>query len=319
MASNTQKQVLFPPGRLVQGSLYKPQEKDHLGNPLVVKSGPNKGQPTKKWFFALAIVKSAGVGHWGLENWGVDILAFGRAMWPAGQAESPTFAWKIEDGDSQVPNTKGRKNSDREGFPGHWIINFSSGFPPKIYNSAGDPIHEPDAVKTGYYVEVQGSIDSNNEASKAGIYINHNMVALVGYGAEIRQGPDPKAVGFGRAALPAGASATPVGGASFPATVGAPPAAAGSPPPPGLPGGSPPPPASAGAPPPPAGSVGVVPHNPLPGTGAPPPPNGASAPPPPPAAPVGPQMTALAAGATYASFIAKGWNDALMREKGYMV
>ena len=34
-----------PVGRMVMGSLYTPETTDMLGKPLVVRSGPNAGQP----------------------------------------------------------------------------------------------------------------------------------------------------------------------------------------------------------------------------------------------------------------------------------
>lgn len=310
MSTSQQLNILFPAGRLVQGDLYKPQTKDQQGNPLVIKTGPNAGKPTQKYFFALAIAKAPGEGHWANTAWGKLIWDAGHLAWPQGQAQAPTFAWKVEDGDNAVPNKVGRKNCDREGFPGHWIVNFSSTFAPKIYNTAGEPINEVGAVKTGYYVEVMGSITSNENSSNPGMYVNHNMVALRGYGAEIVSGPDPKAVGFGKSALPAGASAAPTGAAAnFPAAAAAAPQAA------------PPPPAAAPvamAAPPPQTAVAPSPSfiaPPAPGAGAPPPP--AAAAPPPPAA--GPQMTAKAAGQSYAAFIAAGWTDANLRLHGYML
>ena len=50
-------QFITPVGRLVQGDAHTPQATDSEGKPLVVKSGPNAGQPAKKWFIALAITK----------------------------------------------------------------------------------------------------------------------------------------------------------------------------------------------------------------------------------------------------------------------
>jgi hypothetical protein len=38
-----------------------------------------------------------------------------------------------------------------------------------------------------------------------------------------------------------------------------------------------------------------------------------------PPAPVGPQMTAKAAGQTHAQFVAAGWTDELLRQHGYML
>ena len=134
-------QVLFPVGRFVQGSMYKAQDKDFTtGQPRVYPAGHAKaGQPKISYFFAVAFPKTPGVGHWAAEEWGKPIWAYGHQSWPQGQAQAPTFAWKIEDGDSAVPNKAGRKNCDREGFPAHWIVNFSSSFAPKLYtrDSAG--------------------------------------------------------------------------------------------------------------------------------------------------------------------------------------
>jgi len=92
-------------------------------------------------------------------------------------------------------------------------MSFSSGFAPKIYNRDGSQqLLDPDVVKLGYYIEVAGSVEGNNNQGNPGVYLNHSMVALAGYGEEIHTGPDASSVGFGGAALPPGASATPVGG-----------------------------------------------------------------------------------------------------------
>ena len=109
--------ITSPVGRIVLGSLYDPQDKDAEGKPLVTKSGPNAGQPRVNYFFALAIPK-AGEVHWSQTAWGQQIWAVGHAAFPQA-AQSPQFAWKIEDGDSQIPNRKGRKPCDTEGHAGH--------------------------------------------------------------------------------------------------------------------------------------------------------------------------------------------------------
>lgn len=329
----TQKiEFLSPVGRLVMGSLYDAQTTDQDGKPLVVKTGANAGQPTQRYFFALAVPKQPGHSHWAYTDWGAKILAVGRAAFPQGQAERPDFAWKIVDGDSTIPNKKGNKPCDREGYPGHWVISFSSSYAPKIVNKDGSaPIIEPGAVKIGYFAQVLGTVDGNGQAMTPGVYINHSIVSMQGYGPEISMGPDPKTVGFGQQPLPPGASATPLPGMS------APPAAGGYPP-----GGQPPAPAGAGTPPPPGAGVqigagapppptAVQPHAsflhaggvPPAGAGAPPPPAAAAVPPPPPAAaaipPAAPKvMLPAAGGASYESFIQQGWNDAQMIAAGYM-
>ncbi len=300
-----------PVGRLVQGSLYKPQTVDADGKPLVVKNGPNVGQPTVRYFFALAIPKNPGEQHWASTEWGQKIWAAGHAGFPQGQANSPTFAWKVVDGDSQVPNSKGKKPCEREGYPGHWVISFSSGFPPKIYNRDGTAaIVEPDAVKLGYYVPVNADIDGNNNAMKPGVYINHNMVALSAYGPEIHSGPDVAAAGFGAAPLPAGASATPVGG--FTPSVPAAPAYGQPPMPPaaplpatGVPTMSPSNPAFLQVPPPMAPAVPMA---------VPPAPAAPAAP-----VPTAPVMTPAANGVSYGAYISAGWTPDQLRAAGMMV
>ena len=286
-----------PVGRMVMGSLYKPQTKDAEGNLLTIKSGPNAGQPKVEYFFALAILKG-GEGHWAHTEWGKIIWAVGHADFPSGQAQSPAFAWKVVDGDSQTPNRTGKKPCDREGYPGNWVLSFKSGFAPKIYNANGSQeISEPDAVKCGYYIQVNGDVEGNGSMQQPGVFLNHSIVALSAYGPEIHVGPDPSGVGFGNAPLPAGASLTP------PASFVPPPAT-----PSGIPGF--PPPAMPGAPGiPPVAMMGL--------------PSG------PPAAPsmqnqavlnvpASKQMLPKAGGAPYEQFRAQGWTDDLLRAHGYM-
>lgn len=275
-----------PVGRLVMGSLYKPQTTDAEGKPLTVKSGPNAGQAKVSYFFAVAIPKNPGEQHFSQTPWGQTIWRVGHTAFPQA-AQSPSFAWKVVDGDSAVKNTKGVAPNTREGYPGNWVISFSSGFAPKIYNKDGtQAIVEPDAVKLGYFVQVNADVDGNGSQQKPGVYVNHSMVALSAYGPEIQVGRDPSEAGFGAAPLPAGAMA-------------APPVAFSPAPPPAAPAPTP----------------AVAPFQP--------PPNPAFlAIPPVPAAPVaqaGPRMTPKAGGATYEQMIAAGWTDALLIQHGHML
>ena len=277
-----------PVGRLVMGSMYEPQRKDMAGNPLVVKRGPNAGQPLVKYFFAVAFAKAPGEMHWNQTSWGAIIWKFAHDAWGA-IADAPAFAYKVVDGDSQIPNVKGVKPASREGYPGHWVVSFSSSFAPNLYNANGSmPLTAEQVIKCGYYIQINCDIDSNNEQTKPGIYINHKMVAFSGFGQEIYQGPDPTAAGFGQSPLPAGASATPIGG--MPAA------------------GQMPPPATTGMPQPPPNPA--MPQ---------PPPNPAILQMPSPPAPPVHQMTPKAAGVSYAEFIAQGWTDALLQQHGYLV
>jgi len=318
-----QNSILFPVGRIVQGDLYEPQDKDAQGKPLVTREGPNAGKPTVRYYFALAIQKTA--AQWWVEPWGQTILAIANAAWPQGQTASPNFAWKIEDGDSQIPNQNGRKNCDREGHLGCWILKFSSSFPVKVFDEQGNPMLQPGLVKPGFWVEVFGTVQGNGQTQKPGVYLNHNMVAFRAPGKEIVSGPDPRAVGFGRSALPAGVTAAPVGSAAFPSSTVAPSAT----PSPSVPGGGytqPSPTPTAGTMAPGAAPVPVTPHAgflapPVAGASpAPVPavPQAAAPAPDPLGAPAGYRM-ANPQGARYEDFRQKGWIDAAMISAGHMV
>lgn len=304
MTTATPTGLTLPPGRLVQGSVYDPQTKDMQGKPLVVKSGPRMGQPTQRFYFAVAIPKGAET-HWAYTEWGKVIWAFGHGQLPQ-LAARPDFAWKIDDGDSAEKNTTGRAPKDYEGFPGNWIVRMTSEFTPKCYVSDGsggwrqllDVSAIANAIKPGYYIEVALTLGANGDARNPGLYLNHSMVALRGFGPEINFGPNVQSAGFGQAPLPQGASAVPTAAAALPA----------------VPGPASPPAPSVAAPPPAA--VPVVPVTPHVGILAVPPGPGTAAPPPP-AAPAR-VMTAKAAGMTYEAYIASGWTDVQLVQHGMM-
>ena len=320
--------ITTPVGRMVQGSVSKPNTKDMNGQPMVVKTGPNKGQPTQQFFIALAIPKGPET-HWASTPWGAEIWKVGHAAFP-GVAQRPDFAWKITDGDSTIPNKRNTVPAQQTGFARHWVLKCTSSFPPTCWNANGTAPVAPESIKCGFFLQLSVTVNGNGNQQNPGVYLNCGMVALAAYGEEIQQGPDPTSAGFGGAPLPAGASMTPPAG--MPAGTPAP-GAPGYPPAPGapvLPPGyvQPPAPGAPVYPPAPVQPAAPVPANPailaVPGAPAAP---AAPAPMPPappaapaaPVAPAGPQMTAKAGGVAYAQFIAQGWNDTQLREQGYMV
>jgi hypothetical protein len=320
--SNLKVNITSPVGRIVAGNLYEANKKDFDGNPLTVKAGPNAGQPRVNYFFALAIPKGQ-EQHWAQTEWGAKIWAVGHQSFPAA-AQRPDFAWKIEDGDSQIPNKRGRKPCENEGWARHWILRFSGGFAPKIYRQEGSAyvqVTEANYVKPGYFVEVAFGVDGNGNQNNSGVYLNHSLVCFRAYGPEIVFGPNVEGAGFGASPLPAGASLTPPAGAiPMPASPVTPPAA-----PPVAPAAYPaPPPAAVAAPPiPVTPNPGFLQVPPVPGVTSVGP---ASVPPaipgvsamiaPPPSS--SPQMTAKAAGASREAFVAAGWTDAQLIAQGYM-
>jgi hypothetical protein len=307
-----------PAGRLVQGDPFVPQTKDRSGNLRVVKSGPNAGQPSPQTFIAVAFPKTAPDPATGVTVEGrnpafeafygvLDRVA--RQEWPqffpagAQKATHPRFAWKVKDGDGVDEN--GKSNADKEGFAGHWVVSFASAYSPKVVRPAGNGVWEtvtdPAALKRGYYVRVAGSATGNDSTDTPGLYVNLDMVEIVGYGPEIVSGPDAASV-FGQpAALPPGASPTPIAGPG--------PAA----PAPGGPGGplaaavAPAAPASPAA----ASSVAASPAAPNAAFMAPPPPGGGAIP--------APTMTAAANGLTREQYHASGWTDDQLIAQGLMI
>lgn len=191
-----------PVGRMVQGDPFYAQTKNMKGAPLTYKDG----SPREEYFFALAIAKTEPT--WAAFRARVDAIAL--AAWPGGQSKLANFSWKIVDGD--IP-----KYAEHEGFPGCWIVRCSTGWPTSVVVSEGGKwrqLIDKSELKRGDYVRVAVTIKSNTTLDDPGIYINQAMTERVGFGQEIKGGPDAEAL-FGSnpvGALPPGASATPVAG-----------------------------------------------------------------------------------------------------------
>jgi hypothetical protein len=237
------------------------------------------GQPEMQCSFGYAIPKT-GEAHWNQTAWGKTIYDTGAAAHPQLVA-SPAFSWKITDGDSPLPNKKGKRPCDQTGHPGHWVIWFSQGWLPKRVNATGE-VELPDgAIVPGYYIQVFGSVAGNKLVPNGtpGVYLNPIAVALVGEGERIASDVDTTKVGFGGAALPAGARPVQAAAPQFAAPAPTPAAPAPAP---------------------------VAPRPEILNVPAP--------------APVASHaMTAKAAGAPYEAFVAQGWTDDMLRQQGYML
>ena len=187
--------IVTPVGRIVQGSAHRANTTDDQGNPLVFKSGANKGQPRSEFLIVLAIEKTN--PEW--PAFWAQLGAEAQRSFPNGEFNAPTFSWKVKDGDGVDQN--GKPNASKEGFKGCWAVTFKSSFQVGCWK-AGMP-HDPKAIRTGDYVRVLGTVEGNAGGtgagvSKNGLYLNHNAIEFIGFGQEIQSGPDAKEA-FGKA------------------------------------------------------------------------------------------------------------------------
>ena len=254
--------IISPVGRLVQGDCFTPSETDMTGRPRTNKAN----EPYRQWFIGVAFRKDA--PEWN-DFWAQIVRATCSAYNVASSGDLPlggdfnNFRWKVRDGDA--PEYAGNP-----ALAGHWLFRFTTGFQPVVVNNdeTRSQIVDPGFVRRGYFVSVAFDIKPNNDKQKPGIFLNHRLVMLCGFGEEIRSGPDAAAVVQGTFALPPGASSTPIApGYPPPGAPGAP-GPAGGPgyPPPGAPGAQGP----AGGPGyPPPGAPGA--QGPAGGPGYPPP------------------------------------------------
>ncbi len=206
---------LTPVGRFVDGNFIDGSTKDYHGQPIIIKSGNNQGQPGVRFWAAIAFEKDNAeflelynnikkVGELGFPQ----LFQNGNA--PAG------FSWKIGDGDSTIPNKKGTILCQKEGYPGNWILNFSTSFAVKIFDHAGDEVIENKGyIKLGDFVRISGSVTANNNSNNPGVYLNMSLAQHVAYGPRIIVS---KAKEFDKAPqnLPKGASLTPLEPANAP-------------------------------------------------------------------------------------------------------
>ena len=178
-------------GRIVMGHPIKRQPMTKDGKPLVNEDGTAKTQH----FFVLAIPKGQET-DWKQTDWGQKVVGVAMQGYRNGEINRPNFAWKVEDGDSQVPNLKGRKNADSEGHPGHWIIKCTTqlGCPCFPYGkySPFDAISDITSVKCGdyYLVSIDCADNTNNgaPAQTPGVYMNPMGTVFIRAGVEIMSG-----------------------------------------------------------------------------------------------------------------------------------
>lgn len=296
MAGHAPIRLTSPRGRLVQGDAFEPQTTDAQGIPLTIKTGPNAGQPTKRWFIAVAYSKTDPATMPYLMSMAQYAATAWPAYFPSGATQAPplfgcvrqNFSMKVMDGDGVDDN--GKQNRDKAGFAGHWVVKYSTSIQaPGVWQEPNFDemarINDPRMLPKGYFVKVNHTIQSNQNDQRPGIYVNLDKIAICAdqAGAEVIQSGPTAAEAFG-----AGGStpATP----PLPVTPPAAPDAHTPPASPPVPTSVTPSPSS----PPPTPYAGFIPE-----TG-------------------GKVMLPAANGATYEHMIAAGWTDAMLVQHGMM-
>jgi len=167
-------------------------------------------QPRKSVSVGIAIPKTPGL-DWKQEPWGQQLVAEGVASWPNGETNSPAFSWKVNDGDSTVPNKKGNRNCDKDGWPGHWVI-FASGEigPVRCFHTGKYQPHEciqnKAEIKRGDYCHLNVFVVKNT-GQTPGLYVNPDFFVLDRPGVAIVGGETDVAATM--AAAMGGTTATP--------------------------------------------------------------------------------------------------------------
>lgn len=306
-------------GRLVQGDPFKaqPQEKDDkTGNLKFLKNG----EPACPFYVAVAIEKNPanrfiieGVPSFESQREIIDQLA--RTAWPQffgtrpqgptfgahlpADCTNPQFANKVIDGDGF--DSKGRPFANNEGWAGCWVIKVNSYYAPQVQEWRDDQVDGRGArlpagwfnctvtgrtIKTGDYISVSGTCESNKSTQTPGMYMNLDLVAFEKEGELIVA---KTAVDATQALGTRGG--TPNGGAAGAAQTSNPAHGAQT-----------------------SGTASDAPaYSGYRDTGTPPPP-GDDTPPP----PSGPTMTAKANGKTLESFLSAGWTEAQLLQHGYL-
>jgi len=177
----------LPVGRMISGDIDTPRvQRDSNNVPRVDKAG----QEIKKFNFGIAIPKR-GEQHWNQTEWGRQIWDEGVAAY-GNLTQRHDFSWKIDDGDSQMPNTKGKRMCDRTGAPGHWVLWFApdQAFRPKVI----DKDTRADITAHGYivpgffvqlYIDVAANGSMQKPAQTPGVYLNPIVMAKMGDGEKI--------------------------------------------------------------------------------------------------------------------------------------
>lgn len=209
-------EILFPVGRLVAGHpMFPSPVTDNDDKPVLDAAGA----PVTERYIGVAIAKGA-EQHWNQTVWGAQI--WGAAQdpvngYPDGEIGSPSFSWKIVDGDSTVPNKNKKRPCDQEGYARCWVIHMSTRIVYPCYHVGKyDPvqaIQNKDDIKKGYKCRVFAMVKGNKPSKSPGVYINPSLFEMTAIDTEIVSvGTGPSAAdvfGGGQVSTPAPVVNTP--------------------------------------------------------------------------------------------------------------
>ena len=177
------RNILFPIGRLVGGSVHVPRPvTDDAGKPVLDDAGVAKTRIN----FGYAIPKQ-GEPDWRATPWGQEIIAEAQAGAP-NYCNLPSFSYKVIDGDSTTPNEAGTVPNSNAGYPGCWVIWFSQTWVPKLVNADGSIEIPGEKFIPGYFIRVYGNVSYNGGVPPKrtpGVYQNPAAVALIAEGEVI--------------------------------------------------------------------------------------------------------------------------------------
>lgn len=169
--------LITPPARIVWGHPLKSKAKTNQKTKQKILT--DAGAEIPVWAFGMAFEKAI------FEQQVRPYLQQEAAkMFPGGSVPAD-FSWKFKDGDTAVDN-KGKPYRDRDGYAGHYVLAASTELKaPEAYrqdqNGTFRQISDTE-IKTGYYIIAELTIKGN---ASPGIYVNPNMVCLVGQGDAI--------------------------------------------------------------------------------------------------------------------------------------
>lgn len=207
--ADERNQVYLPVGRFVSGSMTKKKTQTGRGQPIPENKQQfefgiaiSKTAPETQVFFQqlqqaahqafVGTTYQATVGQY-IDNWFQTMAG---------------FSMKIADGDKPAAST-GKVN---ENTVGHFVVWFSSNYPPTCFTMGGQPI-DAASIERGYFVDGMCGINANSNApgDGIGIYMNPDMIRFAKTGPVITGGPDFNAM-LAKMPIPTGIdpNATPV-------------------------------------------------------------------------------------------------------------